>query len=231
MDPTPPTSSTTPPNEKWSATVRYRYDRRQLEVDVPACSSAIDAIKRKASRLFDWPISDIVLEHGRHVIMANQLAHQKLPLGQVNLRSRQWLLNRAREGKFDPARDALRIKAKQQQQQQGGSDAKGDGDAVKQTKSAEQPTAPAAVVDPMAAEKEVESYVTFLELARAAAGDAIDDAQFQRGISQALIRIARAGKGETTSKPWRAQQLAAIRAGAFDFERGTINQVAAALDA
>jgi hypothetical protein len=67
MDATPTTPPATAPKEKWSASVRYRFERRQVEVDVPGYASAIDAIKREAARRFEWPLYDIVLEHGRQV--------------------------------------------------------------------------------------------------------------------------------------------------------------------
>jgi hypothetical protein len=152
------------------------------------------------------------LEEGE-TVMKDQLAQRNWTLQQVNLDGRRGLLHKAKQGKYDAHRDAIRARAKQQQQAKG------------------QASTSAATVDPKAAEKEVESYETFLALARAAAKDvmAVPADRFDRGISLALMKIGKAGKGETAPRPWRAQQLAAIRAGAFDFETGTINQVAQAI--
>lgn len=54
--------------EKWTGIVRYRHDERSVSVEVANHASAIDAIKRQASREFNWPFSEIVLVRGRHAL-------------------------------------------------------------------------------------------------------------------------------------------------------------------
>lgn len=160
--------------------------------------------------------------------LKGKLDAEKLSLQQVNLVTRRALLVKADAGKFDTFRDAIRAKAKQQQEQ-GGGESKSETKTEQKSEPAKEKTTQAAPVKPADAEKEVESYEQFLRLAREAAADQVEDDVFERGIGQALMRVSKKGKGETTSKPWRAAQLAAIRAGAFDWKSGAINQVANAI--
>lgn len=58
----------TPRTEKWSATVRCGHLLEHVEVEVPDYTYAGEEIRKAASRKFDWPISDIHIEHARHVL-------------------------------------------------------------------------------------------------------------------------------------------------------------------
>lgn len=158
-------------------------------------------------------------------VLKAMLERDKRALSEVNLDGRRILLKKASDGKYDPWREALRAKEKKQQEQQGGETAKTE--PARQPEG-EKPTAKAPA-SPKEAEEEVKSYERFLDLAREAAGDNIDDELFERGIGQALTKVAKVGKSETTTKPWRVKHLEAIRAGAFDWQTGAINQVAASL--
>jgi hypothetical protein len=48
--------------------INRRCEERKVEINVPAGSNVAELLKRQAARDFDWPLSEIIFVHGRHVI-------------------------------------------------------------------------------------------------------------------------------------------------------------------
>jgi len=142
--------------------------------------------------------------------LAGILTKAKKSLPEINLKGRHELLAKAAAGKFDASRDAARQAAK--------------GGETTETKPAPEASTPPANQDavPTSKSAEVATWESTRAAMRAAAGDAVTDEVFERAMSIALTAAGKKDAPETTTRPWRANLLDAIRAKMFAWHSGTV---------
>ena len=160
----------------------------------------------------------------------------KRELHQVDVRGRGELLAKADGGEYDKLRERVRGKLQKQanpnanggngQQPVKGEEKKTTTSSPPPAKQEQQQQGDDQSFTP-ATDAEVDTWEKFVALARADAGDAVGDDEFQAGLDRALMNVAKKGKHDKTTKDWRRRHLDAIRASAFDWTNGRISQTAA----